>query len=706
MRDNVAGNLTAGVGAGLTYLPLMVIVAIIAFGPLGPDTAATLTSAVFAANIAAGIMFFLLARCPVLVGTPSASSALVIAALFARLIAQGTIPGVAEALAITISVGVVAAIVQLALVNAGAAALGPLAPYPIVSGLVNGTAVLILMSQLPPLRVHPFEMAIAAVACATMLLFPVRWKVPPVLPAVAAGMAVAAVLHRLGLEPGPYLTAMPSPAAYPAVAAHGFTAWATNAAKLPWADIAIAGVTIALLGVLETLGTISALTDLGIVTGARRDLATVGYANLAVAAVGGGPPVGAPLSGPMTPLKTGGSGRLAPLSRVAPIAVGGVFLGGYLPLVPQGAMVGLVLAIGYRLLDPEPVRLLWRAVRHDAPIRMEIGGSAFISLAVVGVAVVAGLAVAVAVGAAACLLVFTAAMAGSAIHRVYDGAAALSRMRRSVEETAVLLRDRKLVSVIELGGPLFFGNISPLGDALDRAQAAGARHIVVDLSRVTRVDLSGARRLISYVRQRRQKGLTIVLAPFHPGHPVADYFAALAIDPGEHYPEVTEALAAAENAVLAEAGLPAPSFATSEAALEALGIAPDHARVLATHAEAREFAANEMLCRAGEPADALFVVMHGRVDVLLPAQRVVLAHLAAGAVIGERVLFEAGTRTADVVCAAPSRVLILSGSALTGLMRDASPAALALVVAVAQNTSMSLQLANAAISRLETHADH
>ena len=628
-----------------------------------------------------------------------------------RLVANGRVPDAAEAMAITVSVAVVAAIVQLLLLKAGAAKLGPLAPYPIVAGLVNGTAVLILLSQLPPLRAHPWEIVIAAAAAAVMLWFPARWKVPPVLPAVAAGMAVAALVSRLGADAGASLTAMPSPAAYPAMAARGFAAWGTHVATLPWRDIVVAGLTIALLSVLETLGAISALTDLGVMTDARRDLATVGIANLAVAAVGGGPPVGAPLSGAMTLLRTGGSGRLAPLSRMLTLAVGGVFLGGYLPFVPQGAMVGLVLAIGYRLLDPEPVRLLWRAVRHDAPIRVEIASSAAISLAVVAVAVFAGLAVAVAVGAAACLVVFTAAMAGSAIRRTYDGAAAMSRVRRSTNEAAILLRDRRQFAVIELAGPLFFGNISPLGDALDRAQGSGARHIVVDLSRVTRVDLSGARRLISTVRQRRQTGLKVVLAPIHAGHPITDYLAALGMDPGDCHAELTGALAAAEQAVLINAGLSPPSFATAEDAIAALGVVSVHAATLAARAETMDFAASHVLCRAGDPADAIFVIMSGRADVLLPMQpnaagpaRVVLAHLAAGAVIGERALFEAGTRTADVVCAEPSRVLILSAPVLAALMREAPPAALALAVAIARATSVSLQLANAAIERLEAHA--
>jgi anti-anti-sigma regulatory factor len=284
-------------------------------------------------------------------------------------------------------------------------------------------------------------------------------------------------------------------------------------------------------------------------------------------------------------------------------------------------------------------------------------------------------------------------------------------VRRSDAETMALLHARHAVAVLELAGPLFFGNVSPLGRALDQTRESGARHVVIDLSRIVRVDLSGARRLISTVRQRRAQGLTVVLAPIRPGHPVADYLAALGLAPGDCFPELSQALAAAEAMVLTEASVAPASFATAEAALQSLGVPPVHAETLARHAEIRDLAAGEVLCRHGEAADAVFVLMQGEADVLLPQSgepapgerqdRVLLATLLPGTVIGERALFEAGTRTADVVCPVPSRVMILGGPPLAELLREASPATLALVLAITQNTSVSLRLANAAIQRLE-----
>jgi len=78
-----------------------------------------------------------------------------------------------------------------------------------------------------------------------------------------------------------------------------------------------------------------------------------------------------------------------------------------------------------------------------------------------------------------------------------------------------------------------------------------------------------------------------------------------------------------------------------------------------------------------------------------------LAHLSPGAVIGERALFEAGTRRTEVECPVASRVLTLSRPALAALQQEAPAAALALVLAITRSTSISLQHANAAVESLE-----
>jgi monoamine oxidase len=77
-------------------------------------------------------------------------------------------------------------------------------------------------------------------------------------------------------------------------------------------------------------------------------------------------------------------------------------------------------------------------------------------------------------------------------------------------------------------------------------------------------------------------------------------------------------------------------------------VPPNELRVLATMFEPVTFDAGEHLCELGAPADRIYVIATGRVDVRLADGRVVMSH-GRGGLVGEYGLFHRGRRTANVV---------------------------------------------------------
>lgn len=77
-----------------------------------------------------------------------------------------------------------------------------------------------------------------------------------------------------------------------------------------------------------------------------------------------------------------------------------------------------------------------------------------------------------------------------------------------------------------------------------------------------------------------------------------------------------------------------------------------------------ELARGDFLCREGEDADAMFLVLRGRL-LALPADptRPVLARLGPGEIVGSWAMFTDGKRSADVVADRPSHVARLSRDA-------------------------------------------
>ena len=139
-RRTWSADVAAGFGSGLAYIPLLPVVAFLAFGALGPQMASSMTAVVFAANVLGGLVVLLLARSPLAGGVTSGTCAIAMAGLFASLARHGAVPDVAQVMAITLCTVATVGIVQIVLVWLGAAALGPLTPYPVIAGLVNGCA--------------------------------------------------------------------------------------------------------------------------------------------------------------------------------------------------------------------------------------------------------------------------------------------------------------------------------------------------------------------------------------------------------------------------------------------------------------------------------------------------------------------------------------------------------------------------------------
>jgi CPA1 family monovalent cation:H+ antiporter len=95
---------------------------------------------------------------------------------------------------------------------------------------------------------------------------------------------------------------------------------------------------------------------------------------------------------------------------------------------------------------------------------------------------------------------------------------------------------------------------------------------------------------------------------------------------------------------------------------------------------------NERIIRKGEPADGVYFIASGTVEVLLPGHRI---QIGSGAFFGEMALLSGRVRQADVIAITYCRLLVLRRSDFEQFMRE-NPDARAAIVRVAA----ARQLAN------------
>lgn len=259
--------------------------------------------------------------------------------------------------------------------------------------------------------------------------------------------------------------------------------------------------------------------------------------------------------------------------------------------------------------------------------------------------------------------------------------------------------------MLEIEGAVFFGNTDGIEQAVDAALADGAQHLILDMRRVDRIDLSGARRLVQLCERNWHAGVSLVMTPVRPGlavHDSLDQFGLLVCLRADQQAETLEAgLARAEALLLASLGAACAAKLTPATALGSLGLPSEAIAALLALAEEVEVRSGTMLMRAGAEPDAVYLLLEGTLDITMPApgQRhgatVYFGRLMPGALVGEMTLISDTLRSADVFANGGARCLRISATAITTLRADEPAAAYALLAAMARQLERNLRYANA-----------
>jgi glutaminase len=198
---------------------------------------------------------------------------------------------------------------------------------------------------------------------------------------------------------------------------------------------------------------------------------------------------------------------------------------------------------------------------------------------------------------------------------------------------------------------------------------------ILDVTRVTRADACAASLLVALTVALGESGRRLVLVG-------ADRLQGLLRAVEEalakedqwglllRFSDLDVALEWAENRLLATR---APDAAPVRAGLAenelVRGLAPRELAVLEGELEHRAFPAGSLIVRAGDAADAVYLLTSGRVSVTidLPRGRHRLATVSPGMVFGELALIDRSARTADVRADVPVECLVLRADRLDRL---------------------------------------
>jgi sulfate permease, SulP family len=494
-RRTLPANLAAGLTVTLIALPLNVALAIAA----GLPPAAGLAS-----GAVAGLVGAMFGGSRFQITGPEVA----LAPITLEIVSRHGLPGLAVATFL-------AGLFQIAF---GLLRLGSLVhaiPVPVVGGFLAAVGLLVFNTQVPSLlgladtvksvaqldlardlpRISPASLAVGLTVIGLMISLPRLHRRLPA-PLIALVIAVSAMsLFDLSLSTvAPMAVSLPHPT-LPAFARVDLFALVPEALAL---------------ALLASIDSLLCAVSVDSVSGGERtrtdqELAAQGLANLASACFGG-MPVAAAIVRSVAAHEAGASTRLAAVTQSACL-LGLLLAAPLLALVPQVALAAILLVVGVRLIQVRSLVAMWRMAPSEAGIFVATAASILLSDFVLGVAIGVIAALARFARQQRTALRARASVEAGSWGREQSDAAAQPSSALHVADELRLLR---------LEGALFFGSQRSIEDAVSALEQAA--HVVVDVSAVSTVDVSGASALASALLKLTARGVQVQVTAF--GSPI------------------------------------------------------------------------------------------------------------------------------------------------------------------------------------------
>lgn len=183
--------------------------------------------------------------------------------------------------------------------------------------------------------------------------------------------------------------------------------------------------------------------------------------------------------------------------------IAALLLSAYVAWIPVPALSGVLIVIGLRMIDTDPLRFLEsRSTVLDFTV----------VLAVIGVALFVGLIAASAVGVILSIILFLREqVGGNVVRRKSFVGQRSSTWYRPETETLILEQKGNTAVIFELQGSLFFGTTHQLFLTLE-PELATTDYLILDLQRVQSVDVTAAHMLKLVRNALSERGVPLLLS--------------------------------------------------------------------------------------------------------------------------------------------------------------------------------------------------
>ncbi len=536
-------------------------------------------------------------------------------------------------------------------------------------------------------------------------------RVPPLVLGLLAGTLLYYAFVLFGLEQwlGPTLGRIPVriPDAHELATIMLLTTAPGFGEALP--GIVVGAASIALVASLDVLISAKIVENLSRRRGnGTQELISIGTANL-VTPLLGGIAGSISLGSTTTAFKGGARNSLGLFTHAALFLLFVPLLAPVIGYIPRVVIAALLFQAGTQLFDRWTLQLVARVAGRRAIHWPSISIDLFVIVVVASIALAGEVVGAVLLGVTLAAAVFTLRMSRGVIRREQFGDVMQARRSREATDAALLAAHGRGILAIELEGPLFFASAEMLHNRVDTAIGEGVRYIVLDVTRVTELDSTGARILIQCDERLRAANCRMVLSGAETRAELAallgDHGVAEALSRERMFADLDRALEWCENHLLNT--LRGESLALGEHPFEMLdivrGVDAEDLDALRLAMARRVYQAGETVFRQGDDGNALYVIAGGSASVWLhhgEGDERRLMTFSRGTFFGEMALLDRERRSASVTADEVLVCYVLERSSFEQLSLTHPRAGIALLSNVAREISLRVRRVNRTLLEL------
>ena len=547
--SNIKGDLFGGITAGIVALPLALAFGIQAFGGINDPAAASMGA--LAGLVGATMLGFfaaLFGGTHSQISGPTGPMTVVTATLVSGVWAQAQTAGLATGAALSsvlISMALAGLFCGLFQILFGVIKLGKYIryiPYPVLSGFMSGIGVIIILQQLYPLvglkgsgtmidLVMGIPTAVSQGISVTALLlglgtiaiielFPLLTKK---IPATLVALIVMTVVSLFcGLDDALTIGDIPSGLPMPFFAKAGI-----DISGIQWGVVLkaaiIPGLTLAGLGSIDTLLT-SVVADNITKTkhNSNKELIGQGIGNAVAGLFCGIPGAGATMR-TVVNVKSGGRTQISGMVHALFLLAVLLGLGSLVKYVPLSVLAGILITVGWGIIDFKGFKDLLRIPKADAVVLIVV----FLVTVFVDLLTAVGIGMVI-----ACVLFMK--RASDLVEGGYSSSTMSAADLRSAKATGTAtpgagfdkslpwndeggITDemRQHIYIQRLNGPIFFGTINKFKEVMEDVPDT-ARVVIIRMKLVSFMDQSGLYAMETAVKDLQDRGITVLMTIIQP----------------------------------------------------------------------------------------------------------------------------------------------------------------------------------------------